>query len=177
MRIRFAPDPAWYINTMTEVFAFGGKQVKPEVENNLIKMLSESQGDPAVDRELRCLAISQLYPLIRDMLAPENLVRVATWIFGEYGHLSKDPSLAEIVDALAAIWHRPALVIFVVSLHEDISSNPDHSNYCLSDGTRMCAESRYGTGTASYGVPRDVQVGSGCVFGGNSNQGRTISFH
>ena len=94
---------------MTEVFAFGGKQVKPAVETNLIKMLSESQGDPAVDRELRCLAISQLYPLIRDMLAPENLVRVATWIFGEYGHLSKDPSLAEIVDALAAVWYRPAL--------------------------------------------------------------------
>ena len=145
MRIRFAPDPAWYINTMTEVFAFGGKQVKPEVENNLIKMLSESQGDPAVDRELRCLAISQLYPLIRDMLAPENLVRVATWIFGEYGHLSKDPSLAEIVDALAAIWHRPALSIetksYLLSAFMKISAQTQTIPTIASVMVRECVRS------------------------------------
>ena len=119
--------------------------MKPEVENNLIKMLSESQGDPAVDRELRCLAISQLYPLIRDMLAPENLVRVATWIFGEYGHLSKDPSLAEIVDALAAIWHRPALSIetksYLLSAFMKISAQTQTIPTIASVMVRECVRS------------------------------------
>ena len=96
---------------MTQVFAFGGRQVKPSMEANLIRLLSESQGDPSVDRELRCLAVSQLYPLVLDPLAPENLIRVATWIFGEYGHLSSDPTLGQLVELMGDIWHRPALSV------------------------------------------------------------------
>ena len=48
---RMAPDPSWYINTMTQVFAFGGKQVKPSMEANLIRLLSDSQGDPEMDKQ------------------------------------------------------------------------------------------------------------------------------
>lgn len=108
---RFAPEPSWYINTMTQVFAFGGRQVKASMEANLIRLLSESQGDPSMDRELRCLAVNQLYPLVLDPLAPENLIRVATWIFGEYGHLSSDPTLGQLVELMGDIWHRPALSV------------------------------------------------------------------
>ena len=96
---------------MTQVFAFGGRQVKPSMEANLIRLLSDSQGDPSVDRQLRCLAVSQLYPLVLDPLAPENLIRVATWIFGEYGYLSSDPSLGQLVEVMGDIWHRPALSV------------------------------------------------------------------
>ena len=96
---------------MTQVFAFGGRQVKASMEANLIRLLSESQGDPSMDRQLRCLAVSQLYPLVLDPLAPENLIRVATWIFGEYGHLSSDPTLGQLVELMGDIWHRPALSV------------------------------------------------------------------
>ena len=85
---------------MMQVFALGGRQVKPAMEANLIKLLSESQGDEAVDRELRCLAVRQLYELVVDPLAPANVLRVAVWIFGEYGHLSTDPTLGQIVELL-----------------------------------------------------------------------------
>ena len=139
---RFAPDPSWYISTMTEVFAFGGRQVKREVESTLIKMLSESQGDPAMDKELRCLAVSQLYPLILDPLAPENLVRVATWIFGEYAHLSKEPTLKEVVDALADIWKRPALSVetksYMLSAFMKISSQTQTIPPIASQMVREC---------------------------------------
>ena len=94
---------------MMQVFALGGRQVKPAMESNLIKLLSESQGDERVDTELRCLAVKQLYDMVVDPLAPANVLRVAIWIFGEYGHLSTDPSLSQIVDVLGDIWKRPAL--------------------------------------------------------------------
>lgn len=142
---RFAPNPSWYINTMTEVFAFGGRQVKQSVETTLIKMLSESQGDAATDKELRCLAVSQLYPLVLDPLAPENLLRVATWIFGEYGHLSTQPSLAEIVEALGNIWHRPGLSTetksYLLSAFMKISAQTETIPSIASVMVRECVQS------------------------------------
>ena len=145
LTLRFAPNPSWYINTMTEVFAFGGRQVKQSVETTLIKMLSESQGDPATDKELRCLAVSQLYPLILDPLAPENLLRVATWIFGEYGHLSTQPSLAEIVEALGDIWHRPGLSTetksYLLSAFMKISAQTETIPSIASVMVRECVQS------------------------------------
>ena len=130
---------------MTEVFAFGGRQVKPSVETTLIKMLSESQGDAATDKELRCLAVSQLYPLVLDALAPENLLRVATWIFGEYGHLSTQPSLAEIVEALGDIWHRPGLSTetksYLLSAFMKISAQTETIPSIASVMVRECVQS------------------------------------
>ena len=38
---RFAPDNAWFINTMNQVFAIGGDLVKPEVAHNLLRLIAE----------------------------------------------------------------------------------------------------------------------------------------
>ena len=142
---RFAPEPSWYINTMTQVFAFGGRQVKPSMEANLIRLLSESQGDPSVDRQLRCLAVSQLYPLVLDPLAPENLIRVATWIFGEFGHLSSDPTLGQLVELMGDIWHRPALSVetksYLITAFMKISSQTQTIPNIASVMVRECMKS------------------------------------
>ena len=144
---RMAPDPSWYINTMTQVFAFGGKQVKPSMEANLIRLLSDSQGDPEMDKQLRCLAVKQLYPLVLDPLAPESLIRVATWIFGEFGHLSNDPTLSQIVDILGDIWKRPALSTetksYLISAFMKISAQTQTIPNIASMIVRECMKSHH----------------------------------
>lgn len=144
---RLAPEPSWYINTMTQVFAFGGRQVKPAMEANLIRLLSDSQGDPVMDKELRCLAVKQLYPLVSDPLAPESLIRVSTWIFGEFGHLSSDPTLGQIVDLLGDIWKRPALSTetksYLISAFMKISAQTQTIPNIASVIVRECMKSHH----------------------------------
>lgn len=130
---------------MMQVFALGGRQVKPAMEANLIKLLSESQGDEAVDRELRCLAVRQLYELVVDPLAPANVLRVAVWIFGEYGHLSTDPTLGQIVELLGEIWKRPALSVetksYLIGAFMKISSQSQKIPTMASEIVKECMHS------------------------------------
>ena len=130
---------------MMQVFALGGRQVKPSMEANLIKLLSESQGDDAVDCELRCLAVRQLYDLVVDPLAPANVLRVAIWIFGEYGHLSTDPTLGQIVDLLGEIWKRPALSVetksYLIGAFMKISSQSQKIPTMASEIVKECMRS------------------------------------
>ena len=130
---------------MMQVFALGGRQVKPAMEANLIKLLSESQGDEAVDRELRCLAVRQLYELVVDPLAPANVLRVAVWIFGEYGPLSTDPTLGQIVELLGEIWKRPALSVetksYLIGAFMKISSQSQKIPTMASEIVKECMHS------------------------------------
>ena len=94
---------------MCQVFALGGRQVSRENEKILIHLLSESQGDPDLDLSLRVLAVEQLYPLLLEPLVPENIIRVTSWVLGEYAQFCEDPSLPDVVETLSEVWNKPAL--------------------------------------------------------------------
>lgn len=45
---KYAPSNTWYIRTMTTVFELGGDLVKPEVANNLMRLIAEGSGEDEV---------------------------------------------------------------------------------------------------------------------------------
>lgn len=62
---KFAPSNSWYIRTMTTVFELGGDLVKPEVANNLMRLIAEGSGeDDDADQELRTEAVETFLELI-----------------------------------------------------------------------------------------------------------------
>jgi hypothetical protein len=42
---RFAPSNAWYIETMLRAFELGGDLIKPDVAQNLLRLLAEGSGE------------------------------------------------------------------------------------------------------------------------------------
>jgi AP-4 complex subunit epsilon-1 len=103
---------------MTTVFELGGDLVKPEVANNLMRLIAEGSGeDDDEDQELRTEAVETFLQLI----AKPNLsnilkqvcgcvsvmsryapfmallpVQTMFWVLGEYGYMAQSKSLTEI---------------------------------------------------------------------------------
>ena len=72
---KFAPSHSWYIRTMTTVFELGGDLVKPEVANNLMRLIAEGTGeDDDADEELRSEAVETYLELL-DKPALSNVLQ------------------------------------------------------------------------------------------------------
>ncbi len=114
---RYAPSTSWYIQTMTRVFLLAGELVKPEAAHTLMQLIAEGTGDDEeADMQLRKDAVDNYVALLQDEAAsspagaalPDILVQTMCWTLGEYGYLSEDLPLADLVTKLAAdIAHRP----------------------------------------------------------------------
>ena len=75
---KFAPSNSWYIRTMTTVFELGGDLVKPEVANNLMRLIAEGGGeDEEADQELRSEAV-EAYLALLDKPALSNILQQVT---------------------------------------------------------------------------------------------------
>ena len=61
---RFAPNPSWYIKTITQLFLAAGDVVPSNVASTVMKLLEEGQGDPDVDYKLRGEAVAMYLELM-----------------------------------------------------------------------------------------------------------------
>ncbi|KDO29264.1 hypothetical protein SPRG_19925 [Saprolegnia parasitica CBS 223.65] len=105
---RYAPNNAWYIQTMTDVFELGGELVKVEVAHNLMRLIAEGSGDDEEqDMELRRDAVDTYLELLERPVLPDILVCTMAWVLGEYGYLSEAMELDEIAERLCELVDRP----------------------------------------------------------------------
>ncbi|OQS02573.1 AP-4 complex subunit epsilon [Thraustotheca clavata] len=105
---RYAPNNAWYIQTMTDVFELGGELVKEEVSHNLMRLIAEGSGDDEEqDMELRRDAVDTYLELLERPVLPDILVCTMAWVLGEYGYLSEAMDLDEIAERLCELVDRP----------------------------------------------------------------------
>ncbi|OQS01668.1 AP-4 complex subunit epsilon [Achlya hypogyna] len=105
---RYAPNNAWYIQTMTDVFELGGDLVKVEVAHNLMRLIAEGSGDDEEqDMELRRDAVDTYLELLERPVLPDILVCTMAWVLGEYGYLSEAMDLDEIAERLCELVDRP----------------------------------------------------------------------
>ncbi len=104
---RYAPSNVWYIQTMTTVFELGGDLVQEEVANNLMRLIAEGSGeDDELDEQLRVGAVETLLNLLDKPVLPDVLVKVMSWVLGEYSYLSKAMTTSEILERLCELAER-----------------------------------------------------------------------
>lgn len=104
---RYAPSNAWYIQTMTDVFALGGDLVRDDVAHNLLRLIAEGSGeDDELDMDLRRDAVETYLALLDTPVLPDILVCVMAWVLGEYGYLSETMPLHEICERVCELADR-----------------------------------------------------------------------
>eukprot|EP00566_Odontella_aurita_P004746 CAMPEP_0113548622 /NCGR_PEP_ID=MMETSP0015_2-20120614/12991_1 /TAXON_ID=2838 /ORGANISM="Odontella" /LENGTH=787 /DNA_ID=CAMNT_0000449263 /DNA_START=125 /DNA_END=2484 /DNA_ORIENTATION=+ /assembly_acc=CAM_ASM_000160 len=105
---RYAPTNAWYIKTVTELFEISGELVGPDVAQNLMTLIAEgagegADGDEEADMLLRQNAV-EMYAALLDRRPRSRLPRVLletmAWVLGEYGYLSAEYQLEDILNKL-----------------------------------------------------------------------------
>lgn len=104
---RYAPNNAWYIRTITDLFEISGDLVSPDVAQNLMSMIAEGTGESEeIDMLLRQNAIEIYVAILKEKPAgklPKILLETMAWCLGEYGYLSIESSLDDVLTSLCAL--------------------------------------------------------------------------
>ena len=104
---RYAPNNAWYIRTITDLFEISGDMVSPQVAQNLMSLIAEGTGEnEETDMLLRQTAIEIYVTLLKEKPAgklPKILLETMAWCLGEYGYLSSLSSIEDVLESLCAI--------------------------------------------------------------------------
>jgi AP-4 complex subunit epsilon-1 len=111
---KFSPNNAWFMTTMNFVFEVAGDLVDDSVAQNLMLLVADGSGDDeAADDAIRRLAVNSYVSVLSDpdRATSETLLRVASWILGEYGYLSTLKSLSEIIDLLSEVVLRSSVPV------------------------------------------------------------------
>jgi len=77
---KFAREYEWYVDTILRLMAQAGDHVGDEVWYRIIQIVTNTE-------ELQMYAARKVYEYIKAPTAHENLVKVAAYILGEFGHL------------------------------------------------------------------------------------------
>jgi len=106
---RYAPNNAWYVRTITELFKISGDLVDPAVATNLMSLVAEGTGDENDDEEADRVLRKQAVELYVNLLSkppsrmPRVLVETMAWVLGEYGYLSSVMPLDAIIDGMCRL--------------------------------------------------------------------------
>jgi AP-4 complex subunit epsilon-1 len=145
---RYAPNNAWYIRTITDLFEISGDMVQQEVAQNLMSLIAEGTGESEEDDMLlRQNAIEMYVTLLKEKPAaklPRILLETMAWCLGEYGYLSAISSLEEITEdmcntvAKAKIHSstRKFLVSAIMKLVAQAGTCPPHAAAVIDDFTK-----------------------------------------
>lgn len=147
---RYAPNNAWYIKTITELFEISGDMVEQEVAQNLMSMIAEGTGESEeADMLLRQNAIEIYVTLLKGKdkpaaTLPRILLETMAWCLGEYGYLSAVSSIDEITKDLCDIavkskLHsvtRKLLVSAVMKLVAQAGNCPPYAAVVIDDFTK-----------------------------------------
>lgn len=104
---RYAPHNAWYIQTITKLFEISGENVDPKVAQNLMTLIAEGTGESEeADMYLRQNAIELYAALLQEKphnKLPRILLETMAWCLGEYGYLSVNSSLEQVLLQLCTL--------------------------------------------------------------------------
>ena len=102
---RFAPNPSWYIKTITQLFLAAGDVVPNNVASTVMKLLEEGQGDPDIDYKMRGEAVAMYLELMDEPKLPAVFVQVLCFVLGQYGDTA-EVGVEEVVRRLCALFAR-----------------------------------------------------------------------
>ncbi|KAF6128747.1 adaptor related protein complex 4 subunit epsilon 1 [Phyllostomus discolor] len=99
---KYAPDNAWFIQTMNAVFSVGGDVMHPDIPNNFLRLLAEGFDDEAEDQQLRLYAVQSYLTLLdeENVFYPQRFLQVMSWVLGEYSYLSDKETPEEVMTKL-----------------------------------------------------------------------------
>eukprot|EP00002_Diphylleia_rotans_P013246 TRINITY_DN2580_c0_g1_i14.p1 TRINITY_DN2580_c0_g1~~TRINITY_DN2580_c0_g1_i14.p1 ORF type:complete len:1005 (-),score=216.92 TRINITY_DN2580_c0_g1_i14:162-3176(-) len=104
---RYAPSNSWFIGTMSTVFEIGGDLVRPEVHQNLMRLIAEGSGDDEeADNQLRQYAADTFIKLLSKPSLNDTGIQLVAWVVGEYGYLSESHTLESIIDQMCDLADR-----------------------------------------------------------------------
>ena len=148
---RYAPNNAWYIRTITQLFEVSGDMVKQSVSQNLMSLIAEGTGDSEeADMLLRQNAVELYVGLLRDKPGtatklPRILLETIAWCLGEYGYLSAVCSLDDVLQELCTLAMTKArlasstrkfLLSAIMKLVAQAGTCPPHAAAVIDDYTR-----------------------------------------
>ncbi|GIL83137.1 hypothetical protein Vretimale_11456 [Volvox reticuliferus] len=167
---RYAPSPAWFVTTISEVFRLGGEHVDEADAHRLVRLIAEQDASlhaSAVEAYLELLdgestaaaaaeavtatasgAVATTPGLPRKKL-PETILLVICWVLGEFGHLARRPAQAVL-----------ARLVGILNVHKAAS---DRLRGCLLTAlTKLAAHTGGATGPVGQALiqPHDGGVGS-----------------
>lgn len=122
---RFAPNPSWYIKTITQLFLAAGDVVPSNVASMVMKLLEEGQGDPDVDYQMRSEAVAMYLELMDEPKLPEVFVQVLAFVLGQYGETA-EVGIEEVISRLCALFER--------------QSDVETKGYCLNAIMKNCGK-------------------------------------
>ncbi|XP_036115970.1 AP-4 complex subunit epsilon-1 isoform X1 [Molossus molossus] len=96
---KYAPDNAWFIQTMNAVFSVGGDVMQPDIPNNFLRLLAEGFDDETEDQQLRLYAVQSYLTLldVENVFYPQRFLQVMSWVLGEYSYLSDKETPEEVI--------------------------------------------------------------------------------
>ncbi|KAL6045017.1 AP-4 complex subunit epsilon [Balamuthia mandrillaris] len=106
---KYAPSSEWFLDTMTKVFILGGDLVGTDVAHNLMQLVAEGaaesdSGEGGLEREdeLQVYAVETFTRVLcedeeRLSKLPSLMIQLLSWILSEYGQLSRNLSLQQIM--------------------------------------------------------------------------------
>ncbi|KAK1339054.1 hypothetical protein QTO34_019727 [Cnephaeus nilssonii] len=99
---KYAPDNAWFIQTMNAVFSVGGDVMHPDIPNNFLRLLAEGFDDETEDQQLRLYAVQSYLTLldVENVFYPQRFLQVMSWVLGEYSYLLDKEMTEEIITKL-----------------------------------------------------------------------------
>lgn len=106
---RYAPNNAWYVRTISELFKIAGDLVDSTVATNLMSLIAEGTGNEEDDEEADMVLRRQAVELYVNLLSsppnrmPRVLVETLAWVLGEYGYLSSVMQLDAIIDGMCTL--------------------------------------------------------------------------
>jgi AP-4 complex subunit epsilon-1 len=110
---RYAPNNAWYIKSITQLFEVSGDMVSGEVAQNLMSLIAEGTGESEQeDMLLRQTAIELYVQLLQEKppaKLPRILLETMAWVLGEYAYLSTVCSLEDILTRLCQ-WNKTGVL-------------------------------------------------------------------
>lgn len=147
---RHAPNNAWYISTITNLFEISGDMVDPQVAQNLMSLIAEGTGESEqADTILRQNAVEIYAGLLKNKNTaklPRILLETMAWCLGEYGYLSEISSLEEVMTQLCALTRkqkaklnpttRKFLCTAIMKLIAQAGTCPPHAAAVIDDFTR-----------------------------------------
>ncbi|XP_006831714.1 PREDICTED: AP-4 complex subunit epsilon-1 [Chrysochloris asiatica] len=99
---KYAPDNAWFIQTMNAVFSVGGDVMQPDIPNNFLRLLAEGFDDETEDQQLRLYAVQSYLNLldVENAFYPQRFLQVMSWVLGEYAYLLDKETPEEVIAKL-----------------------------------------------------------------------------
>ncbi|XP_066885346.1 AP-4 complex subunit epsilon-1 isoform X4 [Kogia breviceps] len=79
---KYAPDNAWFIQTMNAVFSVGGDVMHPDIPNNFLRLLAEGFDDETENQQLRLYAVQSYFTLldVENVFYPQRFLQVMSWV-------------------------------------------------------------------------------------------------